>query len=173
MAKTREQKEKIIEEIVNIFSSNKGIVFFDYRGLSNAELFELRKNLRDEKAGLKVAKATLLKIALKRKQLELEADFKRPLALAFTQEDEIAPFRKVSEFLKIKEKGEILAGFIENSFIDKEEALRLALLPGRLQLQSRLLAGMFSPLNHFLFLLKESQSQLLRLLKSYEEKLSN
>jgi len=173
MAKTRVQKEKIIEELTNIFSENKGIVFFDYQGLNNSELFELRKSLKNEHAGLKVTKATLLKIALARNKVELKADFKRPLALTFAKEDEIAPFRKVAEFLKTKEKGEILAGFIDASFTSKEEALRLALLPGRSQLQSSLLFGMIAPLNQLLFILRESQSQLLRLLKSYEEQLSN
>jgi large subunit ribosomal protein L10 len=173
MAKTREQKEKIIKELTDIFLENKGIVFFDYQGLNNSELFELRKSLKDEHAGLKVAKATLLKIALTRNKLEPKADFKRPLALAFAKEDELAPFRKVAEFLKTKEKGEVLAGFIDGGFTSKEETLRLALLPGRSQLQSSLLLAMIAPLNQLLFMLRESQSQLLRLLKGYEEQLSN
>ena len=59
-----EQKAEVVSEIKDRFENAKSVVMFDYRGLSVAEVTELRRKLRENGADYKVYKNTLTKRAL-------------------------------------------------------------------------------------------------------------
>ena len=63
-AKIIEQKAGVVSEIKERFENAKSVVAFDYRGLSVAEVTELRRKLREAGADYKVYKNTLTKRAL-------------------------------------------------------------------------------------------------------------
>ena len=61
--KILEQKQLVIDEIKEKIENSNGVVLFDYRGLTDAEIKELKIALRQENSGYKVYKNTLMQRA--------------------------------------------------------------------------------------------------------------
>ena len=57
------KKEEVVNEIAERVKNANSIVLFDYRGLTDAEIVELRRKLREENSSYKVYKNTLTKRA--------------------------------------------------------------------------------------------------------------
>jgi large subunit ribosomal protein L10 len=169
MAKTRAEKEKILEELSQIINESQGIAIFDYQGLSSEEVFELRRKLAETNNFLKVVKISLLKLALKRNKVDL--DFKRPIAIAYSKEDEVLPFKVVFNFLKKIEKGTLLSGFLGKEYLDKNRASQIAEMPTKRDLQAQVVSVARAPVYNFLFVLKANEFSLINLLNSYKSKL--
>ena len=90
MAKTRAQKEEIIEEISKLVQSAKSMVFCDYYGLTVSELEDLRDKLREKGARLVVSSKTLFARASKAVGIEIDPkSFEGGFGVAFGLEDEI------------------------------------------------------------------------------------
>ena len=70
-AKIIEQKAEVVSEIKSKFENAKSVVVFDYRGLSVAEVTELRKKLKETNSDYKVYKNTLTRRALKDLNIDL------------------------------------------------------------------------------------------------------
>jgi len=113
MAKTRVQKEKMIENLDQKISEMKSAVIIDYKGMRVKDIEELRSILRKQKVSFNISKNTLTKIALKKSGIEFdEGIFKKPVAIAFAMDDEVAPAKEISLFAKKNEAIEILGGIL-------------------------------------------------------------
>ena len=91
------QKQEVINEIKDNINNANGVVFFDYRGLTDAEAKELRRTLKENNACYKVYKNTLMARALKELDVNIDEHLVGPSALAFSS-DEIAPIKVLSKF---------------------------------------------------------------------------
>ncbi len=127
--KTREEKQKIIEELKHFFERSKKIFFIC---LSNIN-FEIQSSLRDQikKAGgiFRVVKKTLLKLA--NKNLDLEGDeFKVPLGIIFDFNDlnNIEIFKILTEFNKTKNLV-LVQALVGNKILRPEEIIKIGNLP--------------------------------------------
>lgn len=148
MAKTRLQKEKLIEGLDSKVSRMKAAVIIDYKGLKVKETEALRNLLREKGTEFNVSKNTLTKIALRKYGIEFdESVFKKPVAIAFAMEDETAPAREITLYAKKNEAIEILGGILENKFIDKESVARLASLPTKQEMYARLAGTVAAPIS--------------------------
>ena len=124
-------------------------VIVDYRGLSVSEVTELRKQLRDAGVEFKVYKNTLTRRAVEQVELTGLNDFLTgPNAIAFSNEDVIAPAKIINEFAKSHEALEIKAGVIEGNVATVEEVKALAELPSREGLLSMLLSVLQAPVRN-------------------------
>ena len=147
MAKTRVQKEEMLAKLDDQIQRMKSAVIVDYQGLKVKDSQDLRKILRDNGTEFVVAKNTLVKIALKKGGIEYdESVFKKPAAIAFAMDDEVAPAREITLFAKKFEALEILGGIIENKYIDASAVARLASLPTKEQLRGQLVGTIAAPL---------------------------
>ena len=148
MAKTREQKKKLIDALDDKISKMKAAVIVDYKGLKVKETEEIRNILRQKGASFNVSKNTLTKIALKKHGILLEDGvFNKPVAIAFAFDDETVPAREISLYAKKSEAVEILGGILENKFIDRESVMRLAALPTKDELYGKLVGVISAPLS--------------------------
>lgn len=148
MAKTREQKEKLIASLDDKVARMKSAVIIDYKGLRVKETEELRNILRQKGASFNISKNTLTKIALKKSGIEFdESIFKKPVAIAFAMEDETTPAKEITLFAKKSEAIEILGGILENKFIDKEMVMKLAQLPTKDELYGKLVGVLSAPIS--------------------------
>ena len=87
-------KKVVVEEIAGKFKDSQSAVLVEYRGLSVAEVTELRRALRAENVGFKVYKNTLVQRAVEQEGMnELEEYLVGPNALAFGRDDAVAPAR--------------------------------------------------------------------------------
>lgn len=171
MAKSRVKKEELIDRLDQQLKDAKSAVLVDYKGLKVSETEELRKALRAKGADFNVTKNTLVKIALKKHGIEFdEAIFKKPVAIAFAMEDEIAPAKEIDLFAKKHEAIEILGGILENKMIDGAMVKRLALLPSREELLAKAVGSIAAPLSGMVNVLAGNIRGLVNVLNSYKEK---
>ena len=77
-------KKGIVEEIKNKLKNSSSIILVDYRGLSVAELTDLRRKLKEANSEIKVYKNTLTKLALDDLKIELDEKYlEGPNAITF------------------------------------------------------------------------------------------
>ena len=149
MSNAIEAKKQIVQEIADKFKSSKSTIVVDYRGLNVAEVTELRKQLRDAGIDFKVYKNTLTRLAAESAEIaELNSVLTGPNAIAFSNEDVIAPAKSLNDFAKKHEALEIKAGVIEGNVASVEEVKALAELPSREGLLSMLLSVLQAPIRN-------------------------
>ena len=150
MSKAIETKKVQVEEIAEKFKAAASIVVVDYRGLTVAQATELRKQLREAGVEFKVYKNTLTRRAAEAAGLEGINEFLTgPNAIAFSNEDVVAPAKIINEFAKKNEALEIKAGIIEGTVASVEDVKALAELPSREGLLSMLLSVLQAPVRNF------------------------
>lgn len=155
-----EQKAKIVDEIADKLKASKTVVIVDYRGLTVAEVTELRKQLRDAGVEFKVYKNSLTRRAAEAVELNnLNESLTGPNAIAFSNEDVIAPAKILNDFAKKHEALEIKAGVIEGNIASAEEVKALAELPSREGLLSMLLSVLQAPMRNLALVTKAVADQ--------------
>ena len=118
----------------------------EYKGLSVEEITNLRRAIQKDGGDYMVTKNTLAKIAIKGTPYEVLADsLKGPIAMAFGFEDQVAPAKALSKFIKDTKKGEIIAAAMDGQLMSAEEAKALANLPSREELYAKMLGCINSP----------------------------
>ena len=118
----------------------------EYKGLTVEEITRLRREIQKDGGDYMVTKNTLAKIAIKGTPYEVLAEtFKGPIALAFGFEDQVAPAKALSKFIKETKKGEIIAAAMDGQLMSAEEAKALANLPSREELYAKMLGCINSP----------------------------
>ena len=150
MAVTRKEKEAMLADLQSQFQDAKSIVFADYRGTTVKKIDELRREFRKENIYTKVAKITLLKKALEKQGIDTSVlDFKVPVAVAVSKEDEVTPARILSSFIKENKNVQILLGIMDNKVITSAEVAALAALPSRHQLYGKVVGTIAAPISGF------------------------
>jgi len=170
MAKTRVQKDVMINALNEKIQNMKSAVFVDYKGMKVKDITTLRRNLRDNKVEFNVAKTTLLKIALGKNNIEVDPELlKKPLAVAFAMEDEVAPAKEISKFAKTNEAIEILAGILEQKQISANQVKQLAALPSKEELYAKVVGSIASPLSGMVNVLAGNLRGLVNVLNAYKD----
>ncbi len=122
------------------FSAAASVVVVDYRGLTVDEVTRLRKQLRDANVEMKVIKNSILSRAAEKAGLEGLGEVFWSTAVAFSNEDVVAPAKIINDFAKDAKALEIKGGIIEGKVSSLEEITALAKLPNREGLLSMLLS---------------------------------
>lgn len=145
MPLTKEKKAEILEELGGLLAKSNVLLLTNFSGISVEKIKSLRKDLREGDASYRVAKKSLLDIALKKAKVNMgDIDLKNmhgSLGVVFAQKEQIAPARAVHLFAKAKENKKafaLLGGVFDNIPVDAE---RLALL-AKVQNREDLLAGL-------------------------------
>ena len=149
------KKAAIVDEVTEKFSAAASAVIVEYRGLTVEQVTELRKQLRDANVEMKVIKNSILVRAAEKAGLNgLEEVFSGPTAVAFSNEDVVAPAKIIDEFAKTADKLEIKGGIIEGKVASIEEITALAKLPNRDGLLSMLLSVLQAPVRNVAYAVK-------------------
>ena len=135
------KKQEVIDEIKSKITESKGIVLFDYRGLTDAEAKELRRSLRNSGSDYKVYKNTLMARALNDLNIDLTDNLTGPSALAYS-EDQIAPIKVLTDFANKHPAVILKVGIVDNEVTDKSKLASLATIPSREGLLTMLAGGM-------------------------------
>ena len=143
-------KAEVVTEITEKFEQAQSAVLVEYRGLSVAEVTQLRRDLRAEGVEFKVYKNKLVQRAAQNAGYEaLNAELVGPNAIAFGMSDAVAPARVIAEFAKTHEALKIKAGVMEGNVLSQEEVVEIAKLPGREGMYSMLLGMLQAPVSKF------------------------
>ena len=83
----KEQKTSLISSLKDRLSSSAFVALVHYRGMSDKQLYDLRVSLKSKSCGMKIAKNTLIKIAIKGTDLEvLSSHLVGPTAVLYSQD---------------------------------------------------------------------------------------
>ena len=154
-AKIFQEKQQVVAEISEKLRNYASTVITDYRGLSVADVTELRKQLREAGVEYKVLKNTLCRRATAEAEFtELDEHLTGPTAVAFSKEDAIAPAKILNDFAKNNEHLKIKGGIVEGKVVDLDQLKALANLPSREGLLSMLLSVLQAPVRNFALAVK-------------------
>ena len=149
------KKETLVQAAAEKFESAASVVIVDYRGLTVEEVTNLRKQLRDAGVEMKVIKNSILSRAAKKVGLDgLDEVFTGPTAVAFSNDDVVAPAKIIDEFAKDAKALEIKGGVIEGKVSSVEQITALAKLPNREGVLSMLLSVLQAPVRNVAYAVK-------------------
>lgn len=167
------QKQETVEQLKAALDKATITVVADYRGLTVAELTELRRELRKEQARLIVAKNTLTKHVTKNGDLKaLDPVLKGPTALLVGEGDQVAPVKALTTFLSKykKTENEIRGGFLDGKLLSRAEVEQLAKLPPLEELRGKLVGAINSPLAGIVGAISSPQRGLVNVLDQYAKR---
>lgn len=145
--KTIQAKQEVVNEIKSMITSSKSFAIIDYKGLTVLKDTELRVALRAAKVEYKVLKNSMIRIALNDLGYkEFDNALNGPTAIAFAHEDEMAPFKIVSQGITKYNKMSIKCGMLEKKFVDDKTCTALANVPSRPQLLGMLCSVLQAPI---------------------------
>ena len=163
MALRLEDKKAIVAEVAEVAASAYSAVAAEYRGLSVAEMTDLRSKAREGGVYLKVVRNTLARRAVEDTDFACMQDiFVGPLVLAFSQEDPGAAARVVKDFAKDHNKLIVKAVSVSGKLLPAEDIDKLAKMPTYDQAISMLMSVMQAPISKFVRTLAEPHAKLTR-----------
>ncbi|MFL6052759.1 MAG: 50S ribosomal protein L10 [Actinoallomurus sp.] len=139
----RADKAAAVAELKDAFESSSGAVLTEYRGLTVAQLSELRRSL-GENARFAVVKNTLTKIAAREAGVteELEQLLQGPSAIAFVKGDVVEAAKGLRDFAKANPNLVIKGGVVDGKPMTSEDITTLASLESREVLLAKLAGAM-------------------------------
>lgn len=162
------RKVEMMAEIKDRMERASIAIGADYRGLSVAQITELRRAMRPAGAEVKVVKNTLAAMAAKEAGREEMAEIvKGPTALTFGFDDPIAPVKALTEHLRAKRLTiDIHGGWLEGKVLTRAEVESLATMPPKEQLLADVIGKLQSPLYNFAGLMAASMRNFAGLIDS-------
>jgi large subunit ribosomal protein L10 len=146
-AAVREQKKQVVGEIKSRIENGSLMLITEYRGMSMAQMTELRRLIQGDGGCMTVFKNTLSRFALKELSIEFpETMLEGPTALINTTGDVAKISKAVTKFAKDVEVFKIRGGILENKVIQESTIQELATLPSREELIAKVIGGIKSPL---------------------------
>lgn len=167
----RNQKQKQVEYISNKFEKAKAIIFSDYRGLNVSEITELRQKLTESEAEMRVVKNRLAKRAAQERNIKGLDDFLTgPTAMTSSEVDPVLPAKVLVDFAKEHTDLEIKAGYMDGKVLDIGIIKRLANLPSREELLSKMLGSLMAPATNFTMALAAIPRNLVNVINAIKNK---
>lgn len=151
MALTRDEKAVQLAELKDKMSRSQSVIFTHYIGMNVSDASDFRALLKKSDSEMKVAKKTLMQIAAKELNMPELADelLNGPVACIFSFADPLTGAQIAFKFGKTHPQVAVIGGIFEGKLLSKEEAIRLAKIPGKLQLLGMFAAMINSPLSSF------------------------
>ena len=150
---SREQRIQAKQDQVDLLTDKMknaaSFVVVNYRGLNVAEATDLRKQLRDANVEMHVVKNTIIRRSAEAAGIEgLEDVFVGPTAIAFSEEEVVAPAKIMVEFAEEAPALEVKGGYMEGEVVSVETVQAIAKLPSRDGLLSMLLSVLQAPIRN-------------------------
>jgi large subunit ribosomal protein L10 len=165
MALRLEDKQALVEEVNAIAASALSAIAAEYRGMSVAQITELRAKARSQGVYVRVVKNTLAKRAVEGTEFAcLRETLKGPLILAFSREDPGAAARVFKDFAKGNDKLVTKAVAIGGALYGPADLDRLASLPTLDQARAILLGVLQAPAAQLVRTLAEPPALVARVL---------
>ena len=142
-------KVGLVNEVAEKFTKSSSSVVVEYRGLTVAEVTELRCELRKEGIEFKVYKNAITSRAASQAGFaELSEQLVGPNAIAFS-DDAVAPSRVLAKFAKSHDKLILKGAVVEGKIVDTQTIKELSSLPNKEGMLGKLLGCLQSPVIKF------------------------
>ncbi|MGL4310422.1 MAG: 50S ribosomal protein L10 [Paracoccaceae bacterium] len=166
----RAQKEKVVEELGQIFESSGVVVVAHYEGMTVAQMQDLRAQMRAVGGSVRVAKNKLAKIALEGKPCESIGALLTGMTVMTYSEDPVAAAKVSDAYAKTNEKFVILGGAMGNTALDQAGVKAVAAMPSREELIASIVACIGAPASSIAGAIGAPASNIAGILKTIEER---
>lgn len=157
-----------LEALTSSLKNAKSVAVVEYSGTTVNDQVKLRSALRKVGGEFRVAKNTLMKLALNKP--ELADSFNGMNGLVISLQDEVTAIKELFKFHKDTEKLIIKQGVLDDKVISMEELESLSKLPGKQELIGQLIARLNGPAYGMVNVLKAGQRNLVYALKAIADK---
>ncbi len=158
------QKKAVISEASEAIASANAGVLAEYRGMTVAQLTDLRREARNAGVWIRVVKNNLARIAVADTDFAcLSEHFAGPVIFSIS-EDPVAVAKVMSGYAKDSDKLKITVGAMNGSLMDRQMIDELSRLPGRQELLAKLTGTMQAPVQKFVTTLNEVPGKFVRTL---------
>ena len=167
MALKLEDKKLFVREVNAVAGDSITAVAAEYRGLSVADMTELRVEARNAGVYLRVVKNTLARLAIEGTEFEcLKDSLKGPILLAFAKEDPGAAARVIKNFAKEHEALKAISMVLDGELLPASDLSKLAGLPTQDQARALFLALLVTPMMQLARTLNEPSAMLARIMSA-------
>ena len=166
----RAQKEKVVEELGQIFESSGVVVVSHYVGLTVAQMQDLRARAREAGGSVRVAKNRLAKIALDGKPCASIADLLTGMTVLTYSEDPVAAAKVAEDFAKVNDKFVILGGAMGENALDRDGVTAVSKMPSREELIASIVGCIGAPASNIAGAIGAPASNIASILSTIEEK---
>ncbi len=170
MPLTRERKEDLVAEYVELLNNSRAVIFTEYRGLTNKELNKLRNAVRDANGVYHVTKLSLFKLALEETGYPVpEMLSGAPLAVGFCLEEIPAVAKALTEFADDAEELVLRGGLMGDTALTAQQLEALAELPPLETLRAQLVGLLDAPAASLVGVLQAGVAQVINVVNAYAE----
>jgi large subunit ribosomal protein L10 len=170
MALRLEDKKALVAEVNEVAARAQSVVAAEYRGLSVAQITDLRAKARASRVYIRVVKNTLARRAIAGTQFEcVGAKLKGPLILAFSEDDPGAAARLIKGFAKDHNKLVPTLVSLGGVVLSGQDLEKVASLPTRDQALAQLLGVLKAPVAKFVRTLAEPHAKLVRTIAAVKD----
>ncbi len=163
----RDQKVQLTSTIKEDLLDSELVVLLHYRGLSDKDLYEFRRSLKEQNANLRIAKNTLVKVAIKGTDLDvLESHLSGPTAIAYTK-DPVGLAKVVIDTSKANENLKIQIGYLNKEILPKNAIGSLSKLGSLEEVRSSFVGIIKGAQSNFVGVLGAAPSKVVSLLNNY------
>lgn len=166
----RAQKEKVVEELGQIFESSGVVVVSHYEGMTVAQMQDLRARMRDAGGSVRVAKNTLAKIALEGKPCASMGKLLTGMTVLAYSEDPVAAAKVAVDYAKANDKFVILGGAMGKDALDTAGVKAVAAMPSREELIAQIVSCIGAPASNIAGAIGAPASNIAGILKTLEER---
>lgn len=140
MGKTLKDKKQVVEELKQSLSQAQLTMVIDYKGLTVAEITDLRRKLRPTGSDCTVAKNTLMRIAVDGDATwqPMTKFLANSSAFIFIKEDIAGAFKAYQEFQKASKKTELRGGVMQGQALTEADIKAVTELPSKPELMARI-----------------------------------
>lgn len=143
------EKKQIVAELKEKFEKASGYFFIDFEKMNVAEINNLRRLFIEKQIEYRVAKNTLIEIALEEVGLKFDDRnfMKGSTGIAFSYDDPLSPAKVLKPILDKSEKPKFKAAIVERVFYGQDKLKTLASLPTKAELIAGILGSLDSPIS--------------------------
>lgn len=163
----RTQKEEMVSFLKGVFDTSASVIVIRNKGLNVAEMSDLRNQMRESGATLKVAKNRLARLALDGTEIEGLGDQLTGTTVLGYSEDVVAPAKVLVKYAKDNDKIEIVGGTMESTILDENGVKSLAALPGLDELRGKIVGLLQAPAGKLASVTQAPAGQLARVFGAY------
>ncbi|MDT0117345.1 MULTISPECIES: 50S ribosomal protein L10 [Microbacterium] len=164
------QKDASVAELTKNFESSTAVLLTEYRGLTVAQLKQLRNDIRQD-ADYAVVKNTLTKIAAANAGVTgLDDELKGPSAIAFVHGDPVAVAKSLRAFAKANPQLVVKGGYFDGAALSADEVNKLADLESREVLLAKLAGAMKATMTKAAYVFQALPSKAVRTVDALREK---
>ena len=165
-----EDKKALVAEVSAVAATAQSVVAAEYRGLTVAQMTDLRAKARKSGVYMRVVKNTLARKAIAGTSFEpIGPKLKGPLVLAFSKDDPGAAARVLKDFAKGHDKLVPTLVSLGGQVLGGKDLEKVANLPTREQALAMLMGVMKAPIQKLVGTLVAPQSKLVRTLAAVRD----